>query len=149
MSISETLANVDRLYIDAAPLIYYIEEEHPDYLTRMDALVAFVEENSIELFSSVITLTEVLIQPFRQNRVDLEQQYREILAKSGIVRLLDINQQIAEIAARLRVTYQLKTPDALHLATAINTGCDAFLTNDVALSKVKDIQIIILQTLQI
>ncbi|MGL4609627.1 MAG: type II toxin-antitoxin system VapC family toxin [Trueperaceae bacterium] len=35
----------------------------------------------------------------------------------------------------LRAFHNLKTPDALHLATALHHGCQEFWTNDLRLSK--------------
>jgi predicted nucleic acid-binding protein len=43
---------------------------------------------------------------------------------------------VFERALQLRVAHGLKTPDALHLATAMVHGCQEFWTNDDRLSKV-------------
>jgi predicted nucleic acid-binding protein len=47
-------------------------------------------------------------------------------------------------AAQLRADLNLKTPDALHLAAAIEAGCDRVLTNDNRLSKCTDIPVEVL-----
>ena len=40
-------------------------------------------------------------------------------------------------AAQLRASHpKLKTPDALHLATALHHGCAEFWTNDLELAKI-------------
>ena len=39
MKIRVALMGVQRLYVETAPLIYYIEE-NPHYIDRMDAIVA-------------------------------------------------------------------------------------------------------------
>jgi len=62
MNISAALTGVQRLYIETAPLIYYVEA-NPTYVTKMDAIIEAVEQTSIEAVSSVIILTEVLSQP--------------------------------------------------------------------------------------
>ncbi|MBS3952720.1 MAG: PIN domain-containing protein [Methylomicrobium sp.] len=43
-----------------------------------------------------------------------------------------VNHQCTLIARalNLRVKHKIKTPDALHLATAIENGCTEFWTND-------------------
>ena len=51
---------------------------------------------------------------------------------------------IAEDAARLRASYNLSTPDAIQLATAIKSDAKAFLTNDSFLISVPDIDILVL-----
>ena len=40
---------------------------------------------------------------------------------------------IAENAAKLRADYNLRTPDAIQMATAIYAGASFFLTNDIRL----------------
>jgi len=55
---------------------------------------------------------------------------------------------IAEQAARLRAQYRLRTPDAIHIATAMIAGCDAFLTNDRDLKRVQAIRVLILDELE-
>jgi predicted nucleic acid-binding protein len=39
------------------------------------------------------------------------------------------------MAAELRAASGVKTPDALHLATALHHGCDEFWTNDDRLAR--------------
>jgi predicted nucleic acid-binding protein len=62
---------------------------------------------------------------------------------------IPVNETIAARAAYLRAKYRLRTPDALHAATAIVSGCDAFLTNDVTFRRVNEIPILILDDLEL
>lgn len=50
-------------------------------------------------------------------------------------------------AAALREQYQLKTPDAIQLATAVAAQADYFLTNDGLLKKVRELQVVTLDQL--
>jgi predicted nucleic acid-binding protein len=47
--------------------------------------------------------------------------------------LLDITNSVIDKATELRATYRFKTPDALHLASAIVAGASAFITADIQL----------------
>jgi predicted nucleic acid-binding protein len=69
-------------------------------------------------------------------RSDLEQAYRDILVNGDTFRLSAVTTHTAESAARLRANYNLRTPDALHVATALESSCDAFLTNDLGLKRI-------------
>lgn len=146
MKIADALMGVGRLYIETAPLIYYVEE-HTEDIARMDTVIAAVENQSIQAFSSVITLTEVLNQPMKTGNKNLEQEYRDILVNSGSYRLIAVNLQIAESAAGLRAHYGLRTPDALHVASALYATCDAFLTNDAQIRRVRELPILVLDEL--
>ena len=147
MKLSQLLASGTRLYIDTAPLIYYIEE-HPNYLAQMEAIVNAIDEGQMFAFSSVITLTEVLTHPLKMSNKQLEQQYRDILLSSATYHLLSVSQDIAADAALLRARYNLRTPDALHIASALDSFCDAFLTNDQGLKRVNELPVLLLDEIE-
>lgn len=62
---------------------------------------------------------------------------------------LDEALRIANQAARLRASYNLRLPDALQVATAVYAGCDAFLTNDRQLQRVQELQVIVLEEISL
>ena len=146
MKVSEALLGVSRLAIETAPFIYYVEN-HPSYAERMDAIFIIVETESIEIVTSVMTLTETLMKPLQVKDVALVDAYEDLLTHN--TRLVPISARIARSAADLRARYNLRTPDALHLATALDTDCDAFLTNDKTLKRVTDFRILVLDDLEL
>jgi predicted nucleic acid-binding protein len=148
VKIEDALISVQRLYIDTAPLIYYVEE-NTAFVAKMDAIVDAIDHNAIEAFASVITLAEVLTQPFKLGNTALEPEYRDILTGSSDFRLLPITAHIAESCAGLRARHNLKTPDALHIAVALDAGCDAFLTNDRGIQRVTEIAVWVLEDLEV
>jgi len=69
----------------------------------------------------------------------------ERLLRSPQMQLVPISQTILKEAARLRaITASLRTPDAIHIATATIFGCTQFLTNDRQLRTATDLFIVIL-----
>ncbi len=131
--------------LDTAPLIYFIEE-HTTYIEALKEFFETVDKGEVNVVTSTITLTEVLIHPLRSQNVDLAAEYREILLNSNIT-TLDISSEIAEYGALLRSQYNLRTPDALQIATAIKSEASFFLTNDTKLPKIPTIDYLILETL--
>jgi predicted nucleic acid-binding protein len=71
----------------------------------------------------------VLVLPIKYNDQALVDNYRTLLESTGI-QLVPINREIILNATELRARTNLKTPDAIHAATAIHKNCDLFLTND-------------------
>lgn len=118
-----------RVFIDTAPIIYLIED-HPTYCKIMIEIMQAVDIGKTSLFTSTLSLMEVLVQPLRLNRLDLADKYREILSTSNSITMLDMNVDIASEAAAIRSKYNFKTPDSIQLASAINCFSDYFLTND-------------------
>jgi predicted nucleic acid-binding protein len=146
MNLEDTLRNAERLYLEAAPLIYYVEE-NPKYVDKLEAIIAFIGDSPVKAISSAITLTEVLSHPMRLGRQDLIDKYRDILLESGSFRLVPVTTMIASSAASMRSRYSLRTPDALHLATAIEEACDLFITNDKGIKRVTELQVLVLDEL--
>ena len=60
-----------------------------------------------------------------------------------------IDANIGNKAGEIKARYNLKTPDALQIASALATGCGAFLTNDKALKRVTEMKVLVLQELTI
>ena len=118
-----------KIGVDTAIFVYLIDE-HPRFLPLVQPLFDAVAEGARELVTSASTLLEVLVVPYRAGNADLALRYESILTNSRGITVLDITRQQLRIAARLRASTGVKTPDALQLAAALNAGCSAYLTND-------------------
>ena len=57
------------------------------------------------------------------------------------VRLVPIATAVFDRATVIRATHNFKLGDSLHLAAAVESGCDRFLTNDNRLSAFTDIPV--------
>ena len=116
--------------VDTSLFIYLIEE-HPQFLNPVRALFARADNDEIEIVTSALTLLEVLVVPLRAGDQRLAAQYEALLTRSRGLRVVDLSRDLLRTAARLRAQHgALRTPDALQLAAAINTGCKSFVTND-------------------
>ena len=60
------------------------------------------------------------------------------------VEVVALSTAVVDKATELRALLNVKTPDALHLATAILSGAQSFLTGDKALARCKLIPIEVL-----
>ena len=133
-----------RICIDTAPFIYFIEKD-PKYLNIVRPIFAEIDAGNIEALTSTITLLEVLVLPFKTINESLAEEYREILLHSEGLTTYEIVHEVSELAAKLRVKYTIRTPDAIQMAVGILYGADTFLTNDSGLKKVKDIKVVTLE----
>lgn len=89
---------------------------------------------------------ETLTGPKKSGDTALERAYEQALFGTDI-RLLPITQTILRDAARLRATTKLRTPDALHAATAQQAGCVLFVSNDSEFRSVPNLPLVILDDL--
>jgi len=142
---------VDRLQgevigLDTAPIIYMIEE-HPIYLEPMRYFFEAMGRGIFRAITSTVTLLEVLVQPLRENNVSLAEEYRDILLNASNLRTIGMSEAVAEQAARLRAQYDIRTPDAIQLGTAIHEGASFFLTNDTRLPSISNLNLLVLDNL--
>lgn len=129
------------IYLDTAPLIYYLEE-NTSYFNFLEKLFRKNENGDFIFYTSVITLAEILTLPMRLGNKKLIKQYQMFLLESPTLKVISVNGVIAKLAAKLRAEYSFRLPDAIHMATALEIKADYFLTNDLALNKVKGLQVI-------
>lgn len=134
--------------LDTAPLIYFIER-HPSHIARLRPFFAAAERREFRIVTSLVTLLEVLLHPLRSGREDLMREYRDILLRSASLTALPVGEAIAEEAARLRASRNLKTPDAIQPATAKVAGASWFLTNDGGLPALPGISMLIVDRLAV
>ena len=132
--------------LDTAPIIYLIEE-HPIYLEPMRYFFEAMERGSFQAITSTVTLLEVLVRPLREKNVSLAEEYRDILLNASNLRTMDVSEAVAEQAARIRAQYDLRTPDAIQLGTAVHGGASFFLTNDTRLPPVSNLNLLVLENL--
>lgn len=135
------------IFLDTAPLIYFIEG-HSEYQNQLAELFDANDKGKVKFATSTLTLMEVLVQPMRLNRIDLVDQYEKILTGSRHIDIFQIDILTAKRAAQLRAAYNLKTPDALQIATSIEQEADIFFTNDSALKKVTEIDVLTLRDIK-
>ena len=137
-----TLPGSGRVYLDANPVIYTVEK-HPVYGPLLQPLWQAAQAKAIEVVSSDLVLMETLVGPLKSGDTALAQAYEQALSGTDL-RLLPITQAILREAARLRASTKLKTPDALHAATAMNAGCALFVTNDAGFRGLASLPLVIL-----
>ena len=92
------------------------------------------------IFSSV-GIIELLTGPKKMGRFSLAQEYLKRLESYPNLSIRNLNENNIDIASTLRAKYNLRTPDSIHLATAIEAGAETFYSNDRSLKKVKEIKV--------
>jgi predicted nucleic acid-binding protein len=146
MTVEEALQGVSRLFLDTPPVIYYVER-HPRYGPLVDPIFDRIDEGRLEAVTSPVTLAECLVVPYRDKRPDLQSKFADLIVNGTGVTFAELGADIARQAADLRARYKLALADAFQIATARASGCDAFLTNDVDLLRVTELQVLVLENL--
>lgn len=127
-------------------MIYSVEKQ-PTYWPLLQPLWQAAKGKTIEIVSSDLTLMESLVGPLKSGDTTLANTYEQLFQQAQ-TRLLPITQAILREAARIRATTKLRTPDALHAATAQLEGCVLFVTNDACFRNLATLPAVILDDLR-
>jgi predicted nucleic acid-binding protein len=146
VTVTDALRGVTRLFLDTAPVIYFVER-NPTYTTRVDQVFDRIDAGVLPAVTSPITLSECLVLPISQGLLQAQQDFADLVVSGANVTFVAIGDAIARSAAELRAHYNLGLADAFQVATALAASCDALLTNDSTLRRVQELRIIVLDDL--
>ena len=143
--IKNLLASHPKIAIDSSCFIYHIEENRKYIeLTRI-IFKELLPKANLQASGSTIIITEILTKPYQLGRSDLALAYKTLIQAIPNFSMLAPNEHICDHAARIRSEYGFKTPDAIHIATAIEENAQAIVGNDKRWQQVKEIKTIILE----
>jgi predicted nucleic acid-binding protein len=109
---------------DSDVLIYTAVADNP----QGPQILRAIYDASVTAIGSVLLRPETLIKPTRTDPLgDEAENLRKLLET---LRLIPSDDTIGRLAVNLGAKYGLKAPDAIHLATAINSDAEVFLTNN-------------------
>ncbi len=134
------------VYLDTDALIYSVEKIVP-YAALLQPLWDAAAQRTFQVVSSDLALLEALVQPLQLGDTVLVQLYRDLLTASQETRLIPISRAVIEAAARLRATTGIKTPDAIHAASALGEGVALFVSNDPVYRRIPGLPVTILDDL--
>jgi predicted nucleic acid-binding protein len=130
------------IYLDANIVIRLVEG---DAATRapLEARLAASLGVPSSLATSRLARLECRSKPLQAGDVATLGQFDVFFAGVELV-LAEVSSAVIERATELRARYHLKTPDAIHYATAVELGATAFLTGDQALSRCSEVPVEVL-----
>jgi uncharacterized protein len=115
-----------RIYLDSAVIIYLIEQPAAFY----PAVVSWLSTHPGDLISSELARMECLVIPVRTGNTALANEFEDFF-RLQVVHLGSLNRAVLDRTIEIRATFpKIKTPDAIHLASAVESACDVVLTND-------------------
>jgi predicted nucleic acid-binding protein len=140
-----TLPSTGPIYLDASGFIYSVERIEP-YHTLLAPLWRQAQTGQFVIVSNELVVLETLVKPLREGDTVLEQLFRALF-HAREVQLIPATLSLWEHAARLRADTGLKTPDALHAATALDTASTLCITNDRDFYRVEGLPVVVLDDL--
>ena len=148
MKLDAALASVSTLFLDTAPVIYYVEQ-NPTYFATVKEVFERIDDGLLTAVTSPITLSECLVFPYRQGNAQLQTDFADLIVRGNYTQFIGIDEYVGEQAAELRARYNLALADALQFAAALAANCQAFLTNDKRLKRVSELIVLIVDDLEL
>ena len=129
------------VYLDTNVFVYAVEGVEP-YASALRPLVEAIAAGEQQAVTSEITLAEVLVRPLRESDTVRQAEFDVAVRTRGGLTVVPVSRPVLVEAARLRALTRLKLPDAVHAATARQSGCEAFLTNDTGIAAVPGVEVV-------
>lgn len=132
----------ERIGLDTNIFIYFLQNR-PRCGAWCASMFDRIERGHNLAVISTVTLLELLVQPYREQKEELAQKIFALTSTYPKIEWIPVSLALADRAAELRVRYRLSTPDAIQLATAIGRKATRFYGNDRSLRRVKEIDCLI------
>lgn len=130
------------VYCDSVVLIYFFDHTGQFHVRATNRLAALAAANDLVAISDLVRL-EYRVKPTMHNDTLKLALFDAFCLRSDVQRM-PITTAVFDRATVIRATYNFKLGDSLHLAAAVEGGCDLFLTNDGRLSAFADIRVEVL-----
>jgi predicted nucleic acid-binding protein len=121
--------------IDTNVFIYALEA-NPRYAPFADHVFSWLEQAGHTGVTSTITMTELLVQPYRAGDEQRVNEFYALLSTYPNLEWIAPDLEIADAAAHIRAMYGLRTPDSLQAATALRSHVTGLVTNDPVFERV-------------
>ena len=125
-----------RILLDSVSIVYYLER-NPRYFAAAAEWMERVNAGRLSAAASVLVFAEILVPAYRAGNAAAARKARSALERVPNFEVVEVSAAVSDAAARLRAEHNLRTPDALHVATALNEGAGWIVTNDRALKRVE------------
>ena len=129
--------------LDTSVFIYQLEA-NARYVALTDHIFSWLEQPGRRAITSTITMTELLVQPYRDSREQLVNEFYALLSTYPNLEWAAPDLETADIAARIRATHRLRTPDALQAAAALRARATGLVTNDPVFRRIDQFETLVL-----
>ena len=135
-----------RIALDTSVFIYQLEA-NARYLALTDSVFSWMEKAGHEAVTSTITMTELLVHPYRESSQQRVDEFYGLLSIYPNLDWIAPSLEIADLAARSRALHGLRTPDSLQAATATDARATGLITNDPVYERVQTFETLVLDRL--
>lgn len=130
------------IFVDTNILIYHLEA-NPDLGAIASARLAALHEAGDQVVASGLVRLECRVGPLKSSDSGLLSRHDDFFSLAG-VEVVALTAAVCDRAAAIRARHGFRTPDALNLAAAMESGCRTFLTHDMRLARFPELTVEVL-----
>lgn len=137
----------ERVYLDSNVLIYLLEDS-PIWGAHAVALLCACASRQVDAVVGDGVVAEVMVGAIRSPGEGLSRQTAELFS-DGPLTVVSHNRAMFLEAARIRAHHGGQLLDALHIATAMEAGCDAVISHDARMPRLPEMPVLRLDELDL
>lgn len=146
-ALASALAGHRLIALDTSAWIYHFEGS-ASYGRAADEVLEAVSQGHVAAVASELVLLELLVAPLKKGAQDVADEIELTLLHFPHLQLAPVTRSVLLRAAEIRARYGLRTPDAIMVATAVESEATLALTNDEAWRKLEEIEVMLLRDLR-
>ena len=135
-----------RVYFDANVFIYFLDRG--TLFNVVAPLLSACVEGRMTGSTGDAAVAETMVMPYRHENTAKIAQFKAFFGLEGFLTVHSHTAQTFDLAAQFAGTQGMRLMDALHYATAIQSGCRFLITNDAGIKSSDEIEVIYVKALQ-
>ena len=132
--------------LDTSVWIYHFEGS-TEFGRAADSVLETIAQGRVGAVASELVLLELLVAPLKKRAQDIADEIELALLHFPHLQLAPVTRAVLMRAAGVRARYGMRAPDAIMIATAIESGATLAVTNDDAWRKVRELDVLLLRDL--
>ncbi len=134
------------VYIDTNVFIYFLDQ-NAQFLSVVAPFLQAVIEGKIIGYTGVAVIAETMVKPYKIGDVAIIGSVKEFFYQENFLTILPHDANAFDLAAQISAKNSMKLIDALHLATALQSGCKFLVTQDEGFKPMGGVEIVFLRDL--
>ena len=130
-----------KVYIDTNIFIYLLDGKEP-FVSVVAPFFDAVLNGEIIGYTGEAVIAETMVQPYKLGNIATIEQFQAFFAQEDFLSILPHDSKAFDFAAKIAGTKGMKLVDSLHMATALQAGCDFLITHDKGIKPVDGIKIV-------
>ena len=132
MGLTDSITSKKTLALDTSVLITAFNKPEG----KAGKLLDKIKELSPQVFISTIVFEEFLVKIYKKKLEKDIDIYEDFITAGGLFTVVNLDRQIARKTAQIRADFtHIRAPDAIHLATAIESKAKIFITGEKRLPR--------------